>query len=136
MILEDITIIIAEDNFINRTTFQVSLMLAGAQVIFERFGNGMITLAKRYQHQKIDLIILDIMLMGGVSGYTLFEEIRTLPQYKNVPIIAVSATDSSEAIARCKALGFNGYIAKPIDERTFPHQLARIIKGEELWIGN
>ena len=111
-------------------------MLAGAQVIFERFGNGMITLAKRYQHQKIDLIILDIMLMGGVSGYTLFEEIRTLPQYKNVPIIAVSATDSSEAIARCKALGFNGYIAKPIDERTFPHQLARIIKGEELWIGN
>ena len=80
-----------------------------------------------------DLIILDLMLPQGTSGFTIFEAIREVPEFANVPIVAISASDPAFALPKCKQMGFTGYIAKPIEEELLPDQLAQLIEGEQIW---
>lgn len=81
----------------------------------------------------LDLIILDLGLQDGRSGYDVFEELRTLPELDDVPIIAVSAADPTTAIARTRKLGFSGFIGKPIDFDLFPQQIEAILRGLSVW---
>src|SRR5215468_9272762 len=98
MLLEQKNIFIIEDNPQNRVVFKLALVRHGAVVEFERWGNESIQQLKRFTH--IDLIILDLMLAYGISGFDVFDEIRTTPRYELVPIIAVSAMDPALAIPK------------------------------------
>ncbi|MBX3083144.1 MAG: response regulator [Anaerolineae bacterium] len=124
-------IFVVEDNMDNRVVYQLIFTREGAMVDFERWGPGAISQLKRFR--PVDLIILDLMLARGASGYALFQDIRALPEFDDVPIIAVSSADPGEAIYRTRALGFSGYIAKPIDHHLFPEQIQRIMQGEFVW---
>jgi len=131
MILKGKHIFIVEDNLANRVVFQMSLLVEGAKVDFERWGDN--TIAQLRSRPHIDLIILDLMLAGGLSGYDIFTEIRTHNEFDHIPIVAVSAAETTVAIPKAQALGFSGFIAKPIDESLFPRQLARIINQDKIW---
>lgn len=123
-------ILIVEDDVINRLTYQVMLMNEGAILEFDHWGWDTLKMLRRTRDW--DLIILDLML-SGKSGYHLFEEIREMAKCFAIPIIAVSAAEPHEAMARCRELGFSGYISKPIDVKRFPAQLAQIIEGTSIW---
>ena len=124
-------IFIVEDNLQNRVIFQMILMNKGAHVDFERRGKGAIWHLRNAMH--VDLIVMDLMLMDGVTGFDLYDEIRAIPQFADVHIVAVSAMDSSIAIPLVQAKGFNAFIAKPIDKYLFPEQIDEIMNGEKLW---
>ncbi|MBK8033327.1 MAG: response regulator [Anaerolineae bacterium] len=131
MLLKDKHIFIVEDNVQNRVIFQITLMKHGAVVEFERWGKDVPFHLERLA--KIDLIILDLSLPKQVSGFNIFDEIRLVPEFKDVPIIAVSAMDPAIAIPEARIRGFSGFIAKPIEAHLFPEQVARVINGEEVW---
>jgi two-component system, cell cycle response regulator DivK len=131
MILRDRTVFIVEDNTQNRVVYQMTLIVNGARVEFERWGRDALGRLNSVRH--VDLIILDLMLHNGVSGYDIFDEIRALPEYNCVPIIAVSAAEPAIAIPKTQVKGFDGFIAKPIDSDEFPDQIARVIAGEKIW---
>ena len=61
---------------------------------------------------KPDLVLLDIML-PGIDGYEVCENIRLNPNYRNVKIIFLTAKGREEDIAKGLALGANSYITKP-----------------------
>jgi CheY-like chemotaxis protein len=102
----------------------------GCNIEFDRWGREAI---KKLGQNQYDLIILDLMLPHGDSGYTIFERIRLLPQYASVPIVAVSASEAAVAIPKVQELGFNGFIAKPLDKDLFPKQLEQLFEGEKIW---
>ena len=131
MILKDKRIFIVEDNMQNRLVFQMALIRHGASVDFERWGRD--TLYHLQNVSRVDLIVLDLMLAEGVTGFDLFDQIRGIEKYAKIPIIAVSAMDPSIAIPKLRKQGFSGFIAKPIDNVQFPRQLASIIAGEAVW---
>lgn len=131
MFLKDKHIFIVEDNLQNRVVFQMTLVRHGAFVDFERWGRDTIFRLSNVSH--LDLIVLDLMLAEGISGFDLYDQIRALPRLESVPIIAVSAMDPSLAIPQVRAKGFAGFIAKPIDNQLFPKQVASIIAGEKIW---
>lgn len=131
MSLRNKHIFIVDDNALNRATYQLILFAKGAYVEFDRWGRDTVKLLQRARN--IDLIILDLMLPMGASGYNLFTLIRQMPGYETTPIIAVSASDPYSAMEKCREMGFSGYIAKPINEELFPDQLARVIQGEQVW---
>src|SRR5262249_18609660 len=108
MLLRNKQIFIAEDNTKNRVIFQVLLVKHGARLTFERWGDGAIQQLCRLD--EVNLIILDLMLAKGVSGFQIFEQIRTLPAFDAVPIIAVSAAEADMAIPAAKRRGFAGFI--------------------------
>lgn len=133
MLLQNKRIFIVEDNIQNRVIFQVILQKQGAHVDFERLGRDAIR--RLESMSSVDLIILDLMLAQGVSGFDVFDQIRALPAYENVPIIAVSAAEPAIAMPKVLEKGFSGFIAKPIDDLMFPQQVARILVGEGIWHG-
>ena len=84
---------------------------------------------------KLDLIIIDLMLPGDISGYDVFDAIRETPDLANTPMIVVSAADPDVEIPRAKEKGFKSYISKPINRQNFPEQILNIINGEQIWGG-
>lgn len=124
-------IFIVEDDLNNRIVVEMLLSNNGAHTSFERWGTDTVKLLQRFA--PVDVIILDLMFPKGISGYEIFDEIRQDDAFKTVPIVAVSAAEPNEAIRKTKAKGFAGFIAKPIDFRLFPQQIAAIIAGENIW---
>jgi CheY-like chemotaxis protein len=131
MLLKNKHIFIAEDNSQNRIIFQMMLVRQGAKIYFERWGDDAIF--RLHTMPQCDLIILDLSLAAGISGYDIFKQIRAAPEFDGVPIVAVSATDPSQGIPKTREMGFAGFIAKPIDDALFPKQLLSIINGEHIW---
>lgn len=130
-LLDNKRIFVVEDDSINRLVYRLVLSSHGAK--FEFDGGGANTVSRLKQFGPVDLIIMDLMLARGATGYDLSDDIRALPQFANVPVVAVSATDAAEGVTLSRARGFNGFVAKPIDDELFPQQLEKIINGEPVW---
>jgi CheY-like chemotaxis protein len=124
-------IFIVEDNIPNRTIMQLSLEYEGAKTGIERWGTD--TLERLQRFAPVDVILLDLMLPNNITGYDIFEQIRALPAFDAVPIVAVSASDPAVAIPRTQSMGFVGFIRKPINQNLFPRQILSIIEGEQIW---
>lgn len=129
--LEDKRIFIIEDNLADRAIMQMLLEQTGAKIGIERWGKDVLRRLKFFG--QVDIILLDLTFPNGVEGYEVFDEIRTVDAYANIPIVAVSAGDSFINIPRCRAQGFAGFIPKPISYDLFPRQIASILDGKAIW---
>ena len=131
MLLKDKFIYIVEDNTQNRVVFQMCLLREGARVEFERHGKEAV------QHlssiRNVDLILLDLMLAKGVSGFDIYDQIRARAEFAKLPIIAVSAMDPEDALPKVRRKGFNGFIAKPIDSEILAAQIVQVLAGGQVW---
>jgi CheY-like chemotaxis protein len=77
----------------------------------------------------IDLVFLDLE-MPQMDGYQVFNVLKhSLPV--NTPIIA--CTVHANEMSTVRELGFNGFIAKPLDRERFFDQVTTILRGEEVW---
>jgi CheY-like chemotaxis protein len=131
MLLKNKRVFIVEDNLANRKITQMLLEKHGAQVAFERWGRETCRLLEGFA--PVDIILLDLMFPDNITGYDVYDAIRALPKFAEVPIVAVSASDSAVAIPMTRDKGFAGFIAKPIDFFMFPQQVAAMIRGEHIW---
>lgn len=132
--LERKRIFVVEDNIQNRVVYHMMFLRHNATVQFDRWGND--TLNKLINQPAVDVIIMDLMLTAGISGFDVFDLIRRHHEFDTVPIVAVSAADPGVAIPRCQEKGFSGFIAKPIDNDHFPELISRIIAGEAIWLAS
>ena len=132
MILSGKRILIVEDNLSNKAIAQTILERAGAHVVTDRW--GVETVERLRRCLPIDLILLDLMLPEQVSGFDVFKRIHQEPGLTQIPVVAVSAADANTAIPEAQALGFSGYISKPIDFLFFSKQIQQILSGESLWV--
>ena len=64
-------------------------------------------------NQCFDIILMDIQ-MPIMNGYEAATEIRKIPKYKNVPIIALTAGILNGEREKCLEYGMNDYLSKPI----------------------
>ena len=131
MLLKNKNIFIVEDNAQNRVVFKMILLVHGAVIEFDRWGEEAIQKLQRFEDPH--LIILDLNLAGTLTGFDIYDRIRAIPVFSTVPIVAVSATEPSIGIPKTCAKGFAGFIAKPIDDELFPKQVARVMAGEQVW---
>lgn len=130
-LLQGKRILIVEDNVTNMAVYNVLLRKSGALII-QDFMNAD-TVHMLIQRLPIDVILMDLMLRNGVSGYTLIELIKAQPQLAAIPVIAVSASDPEIEIPKAQASGFAGFIGKPIEPMLFPGQIADCIAGKPVW---
>jgi CheY-like chemotaxis protein len=128
--LKDKKIFIVEDDTMNRVVYTMILKKVGAVIEFDRIGRDTV---QKLSQTNYDLIILDLMLPRGDSGFSIFEQVRQMEAYKLVPIVAISASEPTQAIQRAQELGFDGFIAKPLDKDLFPKQLDELLEGKKVW---
>jgi CheY-like chemotaxis protein len=129
--LKNKRIFVVEDNIGNLTITKTLLEAHGAVVATHRSGHDVLPHLKDFL--PVDLIILDLMLPSGVTGYDIFSAIRNQPEFNAVPIIAMSVIERSKVLPEAKKRGFSGYISKPINFQEFPKQISDIIAGENIW---
>ena len=104
-------ILVAEDNPINRELLRE--ILEAARYEITEAANGQEALAKLHE-QLPDLILLDIN-MPVMDGFAAIRAIRENPQWRRIPVLAVTAYAMKHDRERVMVAGFDGYVAKPIE---------------------
>ena len=117
------TVLLVEDTEDNRFMMRRLLEMAGYGVIEATNGEEAVRLA---ESERPNLILMDLSL-PIIDGLAATRAIRKLDGFKNVPIVAVSAHDSSDFQAEALAAGCNGYITKPIDFSELEQLIARLL---------
>jgi len=74
--------------------------------------NSPLMAAERVAQFKPDLILLDIM-MGGMDGYSVCEEIKKMPDTKNIPVLFLTGKDSRDDSGKSFKVGGDMFIKKP-----------------------
>ena len=69
-----------------------------------------------------DLILADIKL-PGIDGFDFFNHIKANNDWKNIPVVFITAFNNVQAMAYAKKLGVREYITKPFD---FEYLIARV----------
>lgn len=112
--LSHLRILAAEDNSINRLLLKKIFTKWNNELIFAENGEEAI---KKASEEVFDVILMD-MYMPLIDGYVAARAIRNLPEpYKNVYIIACTASVSNNLRDEIKAAGMNDYICKPFDTK-------------------
>lgn len=127
----DAVILIVEDNFNNFLLMTRLLAFLGVKKC-EWKASGWKVLEFAETLGEIDLILMDLMLPDA-DGFESLASLRSHPQLKDVPIVAVTANIAQPFLDRARQVGFDGFIGKPLDPDRFPEQIRRILMGEEVW---
>jgi two-component system cell cycle response regulator DivK len=67
------------------------------------------------------------ILLPDMNGYEATQHLRADPNTRRVVIVALTASASDEQEQQALLAGCDGYIAKPIDTRSFPQQIRRFL---------
>lgn len=109
---ENKTILITDDDM--RNIFALSSALQDYDLNIVIANNGLEAIEKLNQEPKIDLVLMDIM-MPEMDGYEAMETIRRNKDFKDLPIIALTAKAMKQDREKCLSAGANDFISKPVD---------------------
>lgn len=90
-------------------------------------GDGLEGLAIARQ-EKPNLILIDINL-PMMDGQEITTRLRSLPNFAEIPIVAVTANTSPGSRQQALAAGCTGFLTKPIDVHQFPRQVESFLLG-------
>lgn len=97
-----------------RNTFALTTVLEDKEMEVIVGKNGKEALRLLEQHPNIDIVLMDIM-MPEMDGYEAMQQIRKKPQFRKLPIIALTAKAMKGDKAKCIEAGANDYMTKPVD---------------------
>jgi two-component system cell cycle response regulator DivK len=117
-------ILIVEDSPDNTKLFRTLLTMRGHAVAGLPGGEGLLETIGLEQPA---IVLMDIQL-AGKDGFTLLGEIRS-SQHRALTVVALTACDMSGDRERALQAGFDDYITKPIDIRSFPEQVQAALAG-------
>ncbi|OFY24945.1 MAG: hybrid sensor histidine kinase/response regulator [Bacteroidetes bacterium GWF2_33_38] len=121
--IKNIKVLVVEDMALNQLLMKTLLDDFG----FDRdiASNGKIAIEK-LELKSYDIILMDLQ-MPVMNGFETTEYIRNTMNSR-IPIIALTADVTTVDLAKCKAVGMNDYIAKPVDERLLYSKIISLVK--------
>jgi PAS domain S-box-containing protein len=121
--VKNIKVLVVEDIALNQLLMKTLLDEFGFD--WEIASNGKIAIEKLEQ-QPYDIILMDLQ-MPEMNGFEATDYIRSTMK-SSIPIIALTADVTTVDLARCKSVGMNDYIAKPVDERMLYSKIVSLVK--------
>ena len=123
--IRPLTILLAEDNPVNKQVATLMLKSAGHRIIPAKDG---LEAVERYRSHAPDLILMDIQ-MPVMDGETACKKIRELESGSDahIPIVALTANAMKGDQERYLASGMDAYLAKPIQKETLLETVQKLI---------
>ena len=125
--LQNLKILLVEDTFFNQMLAVELLKSRIPGVAIEVAENGQVALEKLEQNEAFDLVLMDVK-MPVMDGMEATRRLRAMPQWKDLPVIALTANAVPEELEKCKAAGMDAWVTKPIDTESLFSTLYQVLK--------
>jgi CheY-like chemotaxis protein len=121
--IKNIHVLVVEDIPLNQLLMRTLLDDFGFQSDFA--SNGKIALQKLHD-KHFDIVLMDLQ-MPEMNGFEATEYIRKTMNSK-IPIVALTADVTTVDLEKCKRVGMNDYLSKPIDELLLYSKIVKLVK--------
>lgn len=118
-------VLVVEDNAFNMKLVSMLLRKAGYEVLQAHSADEAIALA--HVHHP-DLILMDVQL-PGMDGLTATQILKNDESTRGIRVVALTALAMKGDEQRMIAAGCDGYIAKPIQYKSFLEEVDRLLAG-------
>jgi DNA-binding response OmpR family regulator len=105
------SILIVDDNRMNRIMLSHSLEQQGHAVMLAENGRSALTMMHAYP---FDLVLLDIV-MPEMDGHQVLRQMRADSLLHDIPVIVISSVDEIDSVVRCIEMGAEDYLPKQFD---------------------
>ena len=105
------SLLVVDDNEINRDLLSRYLARLGHTVQAAPDGRRALEMIAT---GAFDLVLLDIM-MPELNGYQVLQHLKDSPNWRDLPVIMISALDEMDSVVRCIELGAADYLSKPFN---------------------
>jgi CheY-like chemotaxis protein len=119
-------VVLVEDSPLNLELATDILEAAGFTVLPAGTAEDGIALARS---AKPDIILMDIRL-PAMDGYQAVRVLKDDPRTRGIPTVALTAQAMKGDDELARSAGFDGYLSKPIDTRTFARSVAMYLPGQ------
>ena len=125
-VLQDRTILLVDDDLRSVFALESALEQFGIRVLHAESGQAGVDMLLK--HPDIEAVLVDVM-MPGMDGLELMQMVRRMPQFQDLPMIAVTAKAMQDDREECLAAGASDYVAKPVDLAQLTAVLRVLISG-------
>ncbi len=117
-------LLVVEDDYENQKFLQIFLkrkfdveICDSSETFYEKLNNS-----------KFDIILMDISLRGSKDGLQLTKEIRQMPEYKDMPVIGLSAHAFQKDKDNAYEAGVNVFLTKPVQNEILLSTLLKTLE--------
>ncbi len=125
--IKGIKVLVVEDIVLNQLLMKTLLDDFGFECGIAANGRVAVEIL---QSQSYDIILMDLQ-MPEMNGFEATDYIRNT-LHSEIPIIALTADVTTVDLEKCRLVGMNDYIAKPVDERLLYRKIAALSKKPSL----
>ena len=118
------TVLVVEDNVLNRELTNALLKQAGYQVLMAKDGAEALMIVGR---QKVDLMLLDVDL-PFIDGHSLLQAVRE--NGLDIPAIFISGVPGEEVEVKAFAVGAADFIRKPVKNNVLLARVGKVLRDE------
>lgn len=121
------SVLVVDDEPMARTLLRLMLVRAGFEVL--EAADGQEALAK-VKEQLPDIMILDVM-MPGMDGFTVCENLRKEEKTSELPVIMLSAKTDSSSVRKGLRAGATKYLTKPVSQEDLTRNVLDTLESLE-----
>jgi two-component system, sensor histidine kinase and response regulator len=122
--LADVRILVVDDNELNQRVAGELLRSAACTVLFADNGQEALSLL---DHTEVDAVLMD-MHMPVLDGVAAAQRLRQSPRWRDLPVIAMTASASRDDEKKCRDAGMNDFLTKPV----IPDVFFQVVRR---WVG-
>lgn len=121
------SVLVVDDEPMARQLLRLMLVRAGFEVLEAESG---LDALEKVNEKRPDVVLLDVM-MPGMDGFTVCENLREHHSLSEMPIIMLSAKTDVDSVQRGINLGANKYLTKPISPSDLNRHVQELLKPAE-----
>lgn len=121
------TILVADDNEMNRDLLSSILVREGYEVICVEDGNETLHVIKS---KAVDLVLLDV-LMPGKTGFDVCQFLKTTPETRFIPVVLVTGLTSVDERIRGIRAGADDFLSKPVNSQELLARTRSLLRLKE-----
>lgn len=123
-----LSLLIVDDNAINRDMLARQLEGEGYSITTASDGEKALEWVRK---KSFDLVLLDI-LMPGIDGYDVLQQLKSDEAMRNIPVVMLTAVHEMDSVIRCFEMGAEDYLTKPFNIPFVKSRIASCLRGHSI----